>query len=188
MCPPVGGFLGFGLDTVVVMPPPSSPPIPPQGRQLQLPRYSTDVVHVSDAVSVVQRDGTVWYFHQGMPMGSHAVDDHASFRFQTSMLCDSGACKLVEVERAFQVSTISVKRALKQYRAGGAKAFFVKVRGVRADPVMTPVRLVEIQALIDAGLSDLQIAERLGLKRDTIYRTVKDGRLHRAVKKGARLI
>jgi transposase-like protein len=155
---------------------------------LRLPRYPADTLHVSDAVSVVQRDGTVWYFHQGMPMGSHAADDHESFRMQTSMLCDSGACRLVEVERAFRVSAISVKRALKQYRAGGAKSFFVKVHSVRADPVMTPARLVEIQALIDAGLSDRQIAERLGLKQDTIYRTVKDGRLHRAVKKGARLI
>jgi len=53
------------------------------------------------------------YFHQGMPMGSHAEDDHASFRMQTSMLCDSGACKLVEVELAFGVTAISVKRALK---------------------------------------------------------------------------
>lgn len=170
------------------MPPPDPPPIPPQGRQLQLPRYPEDTTHVSDAVSVVKRDGTVWYFHQGMPMGSHAEDDHASFRFHTSMLCDSGACQLVEVERAFGVSKISVKRWLKQYRSGGAKAFFAKKRAVRAGPVMTPERLAEIQGLIDEGLSDLQIAERLGMKRDTIYRTVKIGRLHRAEKKGARPI
>ena len=100
------------------------------------------------------------------------------------MLCDGGACKLVEVERAFGVSAISVKRALKQYRAGGARSFFERRRSVRAGPVMTLERLREIQALIDQGLSDRQIGERLGLKRDTIYRTVKTGRLHRPEKGG----
>lgn len=166
------------------MPPPEAPPIPAQGRQLLIPMFPEGSIHVSESVSVVKRDGVIWYFHQGMPMGSHAEDDHASFRLQTSLLCDSGACKLVEIERAFSVSAISVKRALKQYRAGGAKSFFVKVRAVRAGPVLTPARIEEIQLLIDAGLSDLQIAERLDLKRDTIYRAVKGGRLHRAVKKG----
>jgi len=166
------------------MAPPETPPIPPSGRQLRLPRYHDGPIHVSDAVSVVRRDGVVWWFHQGMPLGSHAETDAASFRHQSSMLCDGGACKLVEIERAFGVSAISVKRALKQYRSGGARSFFERTRTVREGPVMTPARLVEIQRLIDQGLSDRQIAERLGLKRDTIYRTVKDGRLHRPEKGG----
>ena len=96
--------------------PPDTPSIPPCGRQLRLPRYQDEPLHVSDAVSVVRRDGIVWWFHQGMPLGSHAETDVAAFRHQSSMLCDGGACKLVEIERAFGVSAISVKRALKQYR------------------------------------------------------------------------
>jgi transposase len=151
---------------------------------LRLPQYHDEPLHVSDAVSVVRRDGVVWWFHQGMPIGAHAESDVASFRHQSSMLCDGGACALVEIERAFGVSAISVKRALKQYRAGGARSFFEVKRGVREGPVMTPARLREIQVLIDQGLSDRQIGERLGLKRDTIYRTVKSGRLHRPEKRG----
>lgn len=178
------GRIGSAVDTLLDMTAPDPPPIPPGGRQLRLPRYHDAPVHVSDAVSVVRKDGMVWWFHQGMPLGAHAESDVASFRHQSSMLCDSGACALVEVERAFGVSAISVKRALKLYRAGGARSFFERKKTVRADPVMTPQRLLEIQALIDQGLSDRQIAERLGLKRDTIYRTVKAGRLHRPEKKG----
>jgi hypothetical protein len=166
------------------MPPPETPPIPPCGRQLRLPRYHAEPTHVSDAVSVVRRDGIVWWFHQGMPLGSHAEADVTSFRLQASMVCDGGACKLVEIERAFGVSAISVKRALKQYRAGGARSFFERKRTVREGPVMTAERLREIQSLLDQGLSDRQIGERLGLKRDTIYRTVKAGRLHRPEKGG----
>ncbi len=166
------------------MPPPDVPPIPPSGRQLRLPRYPDGPIHVSDAVSVVRREGVVWWFHQGMPLGSHAASDVAAFRHQSSMLCDGGACKLVEIERAFDVTAISVKRALKQYRAGGARSFFERKRTAREGPVMTPARLREVQALIDQGLSDRQIGERLGLKRDTIYRTVQAGRLHRPEKRG----
>lgn len=166
------------------MSPPPTPPPPSGGRQLRLPLYPDAPTHVSDAVSVVKRDGTVWWFHQGMPLGAHAADDVASFRQQSSMLCDGGACQLVEVERAFGVSAISVKRALKLYRAGGARAFFERKRTVREGPVMTAARVVEIQALIDRGLSDRQIGDHLGLKRDTIYRAVKAGRLHRPEKRG----
>jgi len=50
---------------------------------------------------------------------------------------------------------------------------------------MTPARVDEIQQLIDVGLSDLQIAERLGLKRDTIYRTVKTAIASRRQKGGS---
>lgn len=166
------------------MAPPDTPPIPPGGRQLRLPRYPSEPLHVSDAVSVVLRDGVVWWFHQGMPLGSHAEKDVAGFRHQSSLLCDGGACKLIEIERAFGVSAISVKRALKQYRQGGARSFYERKRQVREGPVMTPARLREVQALIDQGLSDRQIGDRLGLKRDTIYRTMKAGRLHRAEKRG----
>lgn len=166
--------------------PPDPTAIPPSGRQLCLPRFHDAPIHVSDAVSVVRRDGMVWWFHQGMPIGSHAEKDLASFRHLSSSLCDGGACKLVEVERAFGVSAISVKRALKQYRAGGARSFFERKRVVRGAPVMTAARVKEIQSLIDLGLSDRQIAERLGLKRDTIYRTVKAGRLHRPEKRGSK--
>jgi hypothetical protein len=166
------------------MSPPATPPIPPSGRQLRLPRYPDDPITVSDAVSVVRRNGIVWWFHQGMPLGSHAESDVAAFRHQSSMLCDGGACALVEIERAFGVSAISVKRALKQYRSGGARSFYERKRTAREGPVMTPARLREVQALIDQGLSDRQIGERLGLKRDTIYRTVRAGRLHRPEKGG----
>lgn len=181
---PLAGRLGSAIDTMAVMSPPDTPPIPPSGRQLRLPRYQSEPLQVSDAVSVIRRDGVVWWFHQGMPLGSHAESDVAAFRHQSCMLCDGGACKLVEIERAFGVSAISVKRALKQYRAGGARSFFERKRTAREGPVMTPERLREVQALIDQGLSDRQIGERLGLKRDTIYRTVRAGRLRRPEKRG----
>lgn len=143
-----------------------------------------DSLDVSDAVAVVVRDGQVWWFHQGLPIGSHARDDVGSFRLYASMMCDGGACRLVEVQRAFSVSAVSVKRALKQYRAEGARGFFRSRRTPRGAPVMTPERMTQIQELFDQGVDVRVVAEQLGLKRDTVYRAVKAGRLHRPAKKG----
>jgi hypothetical protein len=55
------------------MPPPDSPPVPPQGRQLRFPRYPEGTIHVSDSVSAVKRDGTVWYF-QNLDLRQKWVD------------------------------------------------------------------------------------------------------------------
>ena len=110
------------------MPPPSPPQPPLTGRQLHLPIFPAESQMLGERLAVVERDGVVWYFHYDMPVFSHAADDLASFRMFTSSLCDKGQCKLVDVERAFSVTAISVKRALKQYRAHGAKSFFVSRR------------------------------------------------------------
>lgn len=143
-----------------------------------------EAVEVSDSVSVVMRQDQVWWFHQGLPVGSHERSDVASFRLHASMMCDAGACKLVEVQRVFGVSAISVKRALKLYRAEGARGFFRDRRTPRGSSVMTAERLKEIQVLLDEGMELRDIALKLDLKQDTIYRAVKAGRLHRPVKKG----
>ena len=142
--------------------PPDAPPVPAKGRQLLLPLMPAGALDVSDAVSVVVRDDSVWWFHLGQPIGSHAPEDVGSFRLYSSMMCDAGACKLVEVERAFQVSAISVKRALKQFRAEGARGFFKPVQRIRGPAVLTEERMVEIQKQLDDGVDLRTVAERLG--------------------------
>jgi hypothetical protein len=76
---------------------------------------------LGDQMSVVMRDGVVWYFHHSMPVYSHAEKDLASFRLYTSQLCASGQCKLVDVHRVFGVTEISVKRAIS---GGGGRLIF----------------------------------------------------------------
>lgn len=161
------------------------PEYPGHCRQLLLPIFPADSIQVSDAVSVAVRGGFVWYFHQGMPISSHAVDDLASFRMQTSMLCDNGACKLAEVVRAFHVTSISVKRALKQYRAKGPRAFFGQPPPAkrRGPAVLNEQVRQDAQACLDAGMSLTDTAKRVQVKRDTLYRACKQGRLQWGQKK-----
>jgi len=147
--------------------------------------FPSDSRMLGERIGVVQRDGVVWYFHYDMPMFSHAVCDLASFRMFTSSLCDKGQCKLVEVERAFGVTAISVKRALKQYRQEGPQSFFVSKRPLVVPRVLKGEMLAQVQTLLDAGHPPRSIEDRLGVKADTIRNAIEDGRLHRPKKGGS---
>lgn len=161
---------------------PLTPPQPPpRRRQLRLPLFLEESLPLGDEIQVLRDDdhNRVWYFVHAAPVYSHAIDDVASFRAVTSALCDHGLCKLVDVERAFSVSAISVKRALKQYRLQGTASFYLKRKPKSTARVWTSERLEEAQALINNGLQDRQVGDQLGIKRDTVYRAVKVGKLRR---------
>jgi hypothetical protein len=176
--------MGVAADTILAMPPPPPPEPPLQGRQLHVPIFPASSRMLGERVAVVERDGVVWYFHYDMPVFSHAVSDQASFRMFTSSLCDKGQCKLVEVERAFAVTAISVKRALKQYRAHGPQSFFTSRRQTVVPRVLKGETLAAVQALLDEGVAPRAIEDRLGVKADTIRNAIEDGRLHRPKKGG----
>lgn len=149
-------------------------------RQLHLPVFPTVGMPLGDTCSVVRREDTVWYFIYDMPVFSHSADDQSSFRMFTSSLCNQGHCKLVDIERTFNVTPISVKRALKKFREEGVESFFVKKQTVRSSPVLTKQVSAEVQELLDNGLSPREIEDSKGIKADTIRRAIQAGRLHRA--------
>ncbi len=149
---------------------------------MHVPIFPAESRMLGERVAVVQRDGVVWYFHYDMPVFSHAESDVASFRMFTSSLCDKGQCKLVEVERTFGVTAISVKRSLKQYRREGPRSFFVLKRPTVVPRVLKGERLTQVQSLLDAGHPPRAIEDRLGVKADTIRNALEDGRLHRPKK------
>jgi hypothetical protein len=172
------------IPLAAMPPPPDAPAPPPHGRQLHVPIFPADSRFLGDNLAVVERKGTVWYFHFDMPVFSHAVEDLASFRMFTSSLCDKGQCKLVDVERAFAVTAISVKRSVKQYRDHGTKSFFENRRPAVVPRVLIAEIRKQAQSLLDDGLSPRAIEDRLGIKADTIRNAIEGGRLHRP-KKGA---
>ena len=53
---------------------------------------------------------------------------------------------------------------------------------------MTPEVLVRAQQLLDEGLETAEVADRLGIKRDTFDKAVKAGRLHKPIKKKTPLV
>ncbi len=154
--------------------------------QAQLPLFPNGVVHITSDLAVEKRDGQVFYFNGFMPVFSHADDDVASFRMIAAQLCANGNVKQADICRAFGVTKISMKRAVKLYREKGARGFF-EARRPRGPSVLTPEVLGKAQELLDASTSISEVGKKLGVKPDTLRKAIRKGRLHRPKTQGQRV-
>lgn len=150
--------------------------------QMQLPFFPEGVTHITPLLAFREEGGRVVYFNGSMPVFVHDEADLASFRMITAQFCVNGNAKQAEIAQAFGVAKISLKRAVKRYRAEGPRGFYVPRKG-RGPAVLTAAVLVEAQQLLDDGLETSAVAERLGVKSDTLSKAVRAGRLHKPVKK-----
>ena len=67
---------------------------------------------ISDSISVVRENGRWIYFCGVQPVFQHAENDHRVFRMFTAQLICQGACRQVDIVRAFGVSKNSVIRSV----------------------------------------------------------------------------
>ena len=150
--------------------------------QTQMPFFPEGVTHITPLLAFRKEDGRVTYFNASMPVFVHEEADLASFRMITAQFCVNGNAKQVDIARAFGISKISLKRAVKRYREEGPRGFYGP-RTRRGPAVLTPPVMAEAQRLLDEGLETPEVADRLGLKRDTLSKAVRAERLHKPVKK-----
>jgi len=150
--------------------------------QIQLPIFPEGVTPITAVLAFSKQDGRVTYFNGSMPVFVHDEEDRASFQMITAQFCVNGNAKQADIVRAFGVTKISLKRAVKRYREEGPKGFYTP-RKRRGPAVLTPVVLTEAQQLLDEGLEPSEVADRLDIKRDTLSKAVRAGRLHKRVKK-----
>ena len=129
----------------------------------------------------------VYYFHGCLPVFSHVEDDERSFQMFTSQLYVNGNCKQMEIVRAFGVTSISVKRAVKKYREGGPGAFFESRPPERKPRILTDEAIERAGEMLNKGMSRRDVAEALGIKPDTLYRAFRSGRLSDEVAKKKKL-
>jgi hypothetical protein len=96
--------------------------------QTRFPFFPEEITLINQHIGFQKRDGIVWYFNGMMPVFQHPEKDYQSFHLFTSQLVVNGNCKQSEIVKAFNVSSISVKRWVKKYREQGTKAFFLTKR------------------------------------------------------------
>ena len=142
-----------------------------------LPLIPRGATQINGLVSVWRDDENWTYFYGMHPIYSHKKSDLRMFRFVTSQLIDSGACRQIDIRKAFGVSKSSVIRSLNKLRVQGAEAFFVQRRGRRGGKVFTAEVLERAQGLLDQGYTRNEAAEELGVKYDTFRKAINDGRL-----------
>lgn len=150
--------------------------------QALLPFFCEGATPINGVLSYEKRDGFVTYFHACHPVFRHSENDIKSFRMFTASLIVNGSCKQVNIIKAFGVPPISVKRAVKKFREGGAAAFF-ESHVKRKPRVLKQDVLKEAQALLSEGIPRKEAAEKLGIKPDTLYRAIRAGRLFEGKKK-----
>ena len=150
--------------------------------QMQLPLFPDGVEHITADLAFEKKDGQVTYFNGHMPVFIHAEEDTATFRMITAQFCISGNAKQTDISRAFGITLISVKRAVKRYRQRGPAGFYEEPRR-RGPAVLTDPVLNQAQERLDEGLETSAVAEQLGVKRDTLAKAIRAGRLHKPAKK-----
>jgi transposase len=121
-------------------------------------------------------DGLVTYFVGHLPVYQHAPDDLRTFRMITSQFIVSGAAKQSEIARAFGISLVSVKRAVRLYREQGPSGFYAPRRG-RGPAVLTKDVVEKLEALLAAGVPRPEAARQLGLLPNTVAKAVREGRV-----------
>ena len=144
--------------------------------QLQLPIFPAGSTHITQDLAFECRDGRVTYFHGQLPVFVHAADDVRTFRMITSQLVVNGNATQADIARAFGVTAISVKRAVKTYRRQGPGGFYAP-RPVRGPAVLTEAVIEQIEELLAEGMERGAAARHLGLKPNTVAKAMRAGRV-----------
>jgi transposase len=112
------------------------------------------------------------------PVFQHPEDDRQSFRMFTAQLCCQGACTQAEIIRTFGVSKNSVLRSVAKYRQEGIDGFYRARRG-RGSSVMTGEITAQAEKLLNLGHARSEVAEKLGIKYDTLRKAINQGRVRK---------
>lgn len=131
---------------------------------------------INNLISVVRQDKQWTYFCGIQPVFQHPDDDQQSFRMFTAQLCCQGACTQAQIIRTVGISKNSVLRSIAKYRREGINGFHQPRQG-RGPSVMTAEVTAQAQRLLDLGHARSEVAEELGVKYDTLRKTINQGRL-----------
>ena len=150
--------------------------------QRQLPMFPEGSISVTHDLAVEKRDGRVTYFYGTLPVFTHDENDDASFQMITAQFYTIGYVKQMDIVRAFGVSQISVKRAVKRFREEGVQGFYAEKRR-RGAAILTEDTMRQAQRLLNEGEEPCDVADQLGIKRNTFGKAINAGRLHNTTQK-----
>lgn len=151
--------------------------------QRQLPIFPAGVTEINSSIAVQKEEGQVWYIHGHLPVFHHEEDDVGSFRMFTSQMIVNGTVKPKEIEKAFGVPSITVKRYVKVYRDHGAKGFYQTKARQSSASVLRGEVLERARTLLDEGRSVPEVAREVKVLANTLHKAIRAGRLPARQKK-----
>lgn len=147
--------------------------------QMHLPFFPKGQTPINADLAFAKRGGMIEYYNGGRgPITKHSVDDIATFRATVSQFCSNKVATQAEIVRAFGVTPNNLRRGVKLYEHHGAGGFY-QPRPTRGAAVLTPSVLAKAQELLDQRVEVAEVADQLGLKRNTLAKAIRDGRLRK---------
>ncbi|MBU1682841.1 hypothetical protein KJ742_02755 [Patescibacteria group bacterium] len=143
---------------------------------MELPLFSEEVSLINSLIGYAKREGKVYYFNGQMPLFIHDEKDGDSFKMFMAQLYVTGNATQSEINKAFGMNPINMKRWVKKYKEEGAGGFYRKTRERKAR-VMTKEVLNKVGRLMEENYSLPEIAEELEIKVDTLRKAIREGKL-----------
>jgi transposase len=145
--------------------------------QTILPLYPANTEYINASLGICQKDGIVTYISNSMPVFSHASGDYKSFRYITAKFVLLGRCSQQEIAECFKVSYESVKRSVKRLRELGDRDFNTLDNRHGNSYKLVPPVVERMQAAMDKGSSNCEIARKENVSEGTIRYAIKKGLL-----------
>ena len=92
--------------------------------QLQLPFFPEHTKSINSTLGSFEKDGFVYYLHNGSPIHCHVEEDRKSYRFIVDNLIHNKACTISEFHESMGEYRKNLERYAKTFRGKGAAHFF----------------------------------------------------------------
>lgn len=146
--------------------------------QMVLPFFPKDVTFINNSLAFCCNENEIYYFYEGPnPIFSHSKSDVQTFRMIVSQFYVTGKATQSEICRAFGIPAITLKRSVKLYRDQGPAGFYQPVVRTRGARVLTDKIIDETEKLLSEGKELQEVSKKLGVKYDTLYRGIKNGKI-----------
>ncbi len=130
------------------------------------PLKPAEAIPISGPFSWASDGVTVFYFADPEPFDSHPAEDTRALRMRIAKFCCTSGVRIVDLERAFEMSLSTVKRAVKLYAAEGEEGFRKPLRRPGAGPrrrAVTPEAARRAGKMLSGGMSRRACALELGI-------------------------
>jgi transposase len=141
----------------------------------------TEAQRVSVHLALTRHDEHLTFLNASGPIFTCREDDEGARRFAAVMLTEPrlGLATPTEVAKVLGRHRSRVHEYRQRYREGGVEGLEVKRRGPRGASKLKGKEVARAQKCLDAGQSNRQVAQSVGVSEGTIRKAIKEGRLSR---------
>ena len=155
--------------------------------QMQLPLFPVETKLLSATWGVFEKDGFVYYLHNGSPVHVHQKEDINTYRYVTASLIVNHSCSASSLSKVFGVGVRNFERYAKRLRDLGPEGFF-KPNDIRGQShKMTPDKLKIAQECLDKGYSQMKTAKTIGVNEASIRYHISKGTLKKKIQETPQL-